>query len=75
MTDFKTIIVILLIIGVLDLTRRGHRHVRRRRHANLSVRETIPVGRSSWITFGHRVRAGHTLAAMAVLVVILAVAS
>jgi hypothetical protein len=72
MTDLKIIVVILLILGVLDLTRRGRRH--RRRHFRLSVRETVPVGRNSWITFGHRVNAGHTVAVMAVLVVILAVA-
>ena len=74
MTDFKTIVLILLIIGVLDLTRRGHRHIRRRR-SSLTVRENVRVGRNSWITFGHRVRVSHVLTGMAVLVAVLLVAS
>lgn len=49
-----TILVIILIVAALELTRRGHRRYRRR--ASLTVRENIPVGRNSWISFGHRFR-------------------
>jgi hypothetical protein len=50
-----TILVILIvIIALIESGRRGHRRYRRR--AGLTIRETIPVGRRSWITFGKRFR-------------------
>jgi hypothetical protein len=49
-----TILVILVVIALLELGRRGHRRYRRR--ASLTVRENVPVGRNSWISFGHRFR-------------------
>jgi hypothetical protein len=55
-TDFKIAVLILIVLAALEVTRRGHRHVRRRRHASFTVRENVPVGRSSWISFGHRFR-------------------
>lgn len=55
-TDFKIAILVLIVLAALELTRRRHRRIRRRRHASWTVKENIPVGRSSWISFGHRFR-------------------
>lgn len=63
-----TILVILAVIALLEMGRRGHRHIRRRR-ASLTVRENIPVGRNSWISFGHRFRP-HWIAALLLLAVL-----
>lgn len=55
-TDFKIALAILVALAVLKLCHLGHRTIRRRRRASLTVKENIPVGRSSWISFGHRFR-------------------
>ena len=55
-TDFKIALAVIVALFVLEVTRRGHRHIRRRRHASLTMRENIPLGRKSWITIGHRFR-------------------
>jgi len=55
-TDFKIGVLVLVILAALLLTHRVRRHVRRRRHASLTVKENVPVGRNSWISLGHRFR-------------------
>ena len=55
-TDFKIGLAVVVVLFLLEVTRRGHRHIRRRRHASLTMKENIPLGRRSWISIGHRFR-------------------
>jgi len=55
-TDFKIGVLVLVVLVALKVTHHVRRRVRRRRRASFTVRENVPVGRNSWISFGHRFR-------------------